>query len=154
MTARHPTKARGRRRGGRRARAVAGQSLVEFAIGLPLLLALVIAIFEFGRAWNTSQILTNAAREGARWAVLEDTTSEDEVTDVISDYVENAGLDPGLVTVTIDGFDDDVGEPLTVQVGYPYEFLLLGPIVAFLGDGSGDVPGSVTLSPTVVMRNE
>jgi len=47
-----------------------------------------------------------------------------------------------------------VVEPLTVQVDYPYEFALLGPIVAFLGDGGGDVPGSVTLSPTVVMRNE
>jgi hypothetical protein len=133
---------------------VAGQSLVEFAIGLPLLLALVIAIFEFGRAWNTSQVLTNAAREGARRAVLETTESEDEVTTVISDYVDNAGLDSGLVIVAIEGFDDDVGDPLSVQVDYPYEFLLLGPIVAFLGDGSGDVPGSVTLSTTAVMRNE
>ena len=44
----------------------AGQSLAEFAILLPILMGVVIGIFEFGRAWNVDQVLTNAAREGAR----------------------------------------------------------------------------------------
>ena len=42
-----------------------GQSLLEFAIVLPILLALLVGIFEFGVAWNRKQVLTNAAREGA-----------------------------------------------------------------------------------------
>jgi Flp pilus assembly protein TadG len=138
----------------RRVRSDAGQSLVEFAIVLPVLLALVIGIFEFGRAWNVYQVLTNAAREGARRAVVPTTANEGEVTDVIEDYLESAALDGGLGDVNIDGFHDGTGTPVSVQVDYPYQFQFLGPIVGFRGDGSGTLPGSITLSTTAVMRNE
>src|SRR5205814_7503233 len=47
-----------------------GQTLLETALTLPLLLLVSISIFEFGRAYQTWQVLTNAAREGARVAVL------------------------------------------------------------------------------------
>ena len=43
-----------------------GQALVELALILPILLMLLLGIFEFGRAWNTKQVITDAAREGAR----------------------------------------------------------------------------------------
>lgn len=43
-----------------------GAVAVEFAIILPVLLALVLGIMEFGRAYNTQISLTNAAREGVR----------------------------------------------------------------------------------------
>jgi Flp pilus assembly protein TadG len=55
-----------RRRGSRRR----GQALVEFALVIPLFLLLLVAIFDLGRAvfaWNT---LSNAAREGARIAIV------------------------------------------------------------------------------------
>ena len=44
-----------------------GQSLVETAVVLPILLLLVVAIVDFGRAFDAYIILTNAAREGARF---------------------------------------------------------------------------------------
>jgi Flp pilus assembly protein TadG len=47
-----------------------GQNLVEFALVIPLLLLLVIGIAEFGRAWMTKNILTGAAREAVRLAVV------------------------------------------------------------------------------------
>ena len=47
-----------------------GQGLVEFALVVPLLLLLVIGIAEFGRAWMTRNILTGAAREAVRIAVI------------------------------------------------------------------------------------
>ena len=47
-----------------------GQALLEVALTLPLLLLVAVGIFEFGRAYQTWQVLTNAAREGARLAVL------------------------------------------------------------------------------------
>ena len=40
-----------------------------------MLLFVSVAIFEFGRAYQTWQVLTNAAREGARMAVLPDPTA-------------------------------------------------------------------------------
>src|SRR6188768_89561 len=51
-----------------------GQALLETALVLPMLLLVAVGIFEFGRAYQTWQILTNAAREGARMAVLPDPT--------------------------------------------------------------------------------
>lgn len=50
-----------------------GAALLETAITLPLILLVSVSIFEFGRAYQVQQVLTNAAREGARIAVLPDT---------------------------------------------------------------------------------
>lgn len=47
-----------------------GQTIIEFAIVLPIFLAMVFAVIEIGRAWSTKQSLTIAAREGARILVL------------------------------------------------------------------------------------
>ncbi len=47
-----------------------GQAVVEFALVLPLILIMLISVFEFARAWNIQQVLTDAAREGARVAVV------------------------------------------------------------------------------------
>jgi len=45
-----------------------GAEIVEFAFAAPLLLTLVLGIFWLGRALNTYQTMTRAAREGARYA--------------------------------------------------------------------------------------
>lgn len=44
-----------------------GAAMVEFAVSLPLLVVLVIGIFDFGAAFNFKQELNNAVREGARY---------------------------------------------------------------------------------------
>ena len=54
----------------RRLRDERGAAIIETALTLPILLLVSVGIFEFGRAYETSQVLTNAAREGARVAVL------------------------------------------------------------------------------------
>ena len=53
-----------------RRRRGAGQSLAEFALVLPIFLVLFFAIFDLGSAVFTFNSLTNAAREGARLAVV------------------------------------------------------------------------------------
>ncbi len=131
----------------------AGQSLAEFAILLPVLMGVVIGIFEFGRAWNVDQVLTNAAREGARLAVIE-TSSEGDVITAVESALTNAALDPAVATISVEGVDDPYGFPATVQIQYPFEFVFLGPIMAFLGDGEGETPGAITLTSQIVMRNE
>jgi hypothetical protein len=53
-----------------------GQALVEFALIIPLFLLLLVALFDLGRAVFAYNTLTNAAREGARMAIVnQDTTS-------------------------------------------------------------------------------
>lgn len=142
--------------------ASAGQSLVEFALVVPVLLGLVIGIFEFGRAWNVRQVLTNAAREGAREAVITGTPQSD-VEDTIESRLSDANLDPGLATITISGINSGAGQPTSVTIQYPYEFLFVGPIVQVMqGDGScplgtppGCAPGgTINMSTTITMRNE
>jgi hypothetical protein len=56
-----------RLRAGRRTR---GQSLVEFSLVIPLFLLLLIAVFDLGRGVFAYNTLTNAAREGARMAIV------------------------------------------------------------------------------------
>ena len=47
-----------------------GQAMVEFALVLPLLLALLCGIIDFGWLYYNQITLNNAAREGARYAVI------------------------------------------------------------------------------------
>jgi Flp pilus assembly protein TadG len=47
----------------------AGSAIVEAALVLPLLFALLFSVFEFGRAYNIYHALTNAAREGVRYGI-------------------------------------------------------------------------------------
>jgi Flp pilus assembly protein TadG len=63
---------RPRRPAARRSR---GQSLVEFALVLPIFLLLFMAIMDFGTAVFTYNSLTNAAREGARLAIVNQDTA-------------------------------------------------------------------------------
>ena len=51
-------------------RAARGQALVEFALVLPLFVLLLLAIFDFGRVIWARNVLENAAREGARQAIV------------------------------------------------------------------------------------
>jgi Flp pilus assembly protein TadG len=74
-----------------------GQTLVEFALIVPLLLLLVFGIVEFGRLFFAHHIITGAAREGCRAAAVHKTN------DVIEQKVEGAvsGLvsDPSKVVL-------------------------------------------------------
>ena len=47
-----------------------GQALVEFALLIPVFLLVLVSIFDLGRAVFSYNTLTNAAREGARLAIV------------------------------------------------------------------------------------
>lgn len=53
-----------------------GAALVEFAIVVPLLFALLFGIIEFGTAFNDYQSIRQGARDGARQAVVKDYGSD------------------------------------------------------------------------------
>lgn len=128
-----------------------GQSALEFALILPILLAVVVGIFEFGITWNRKQVLTNAAREGARWLVLPNTDAADARNE-IDIYLTSAGIDPATVTDFIDQGSGTTGATVTVQLQLVHELPFIGPILDLLGGSS--VPGSVNLVSTVNMRHE
>src|SRR5262249_20920019 len=81
----------GRRREGRAGER--GQALIEAAFTIPLLLFVSVLIFEFGRAYQVAQVLTNAAREGARVAILQNATQADVQARGMT-YLQNGGGPP------------------------------------------------------------
>jgi len=134
----------------------AGQALVEVAIALPILLALLIGIFEFARAYNVQQVITNAAREGARQGVL----PGDQQAVAVSRTNERLG-DANIVSATVayrcPGPTSPVpncetGATVEVEVSVPYTFRFIGPVLSLFS--SGVDPGTITLRSEATMRKE
>jgi len=50
-----------------------GAAIVELAVSLPLLIVLVVGIFDFGGAFNLKEELSNTVREGARFGAAQPT---------------------------------------------------------------------------------
>lgn len=131
-----------------------GQNMVEFAIIVVLLLSIVLGIVEFGRAWMTFQVVTNAAREGARLASLPTGfTDTAAVTARVNNYMSSANLDLGRATVTVNNVDGATGSDAVVQIQYDADLIFLGPVVQLM-DNASSLPGTVRLTGTATMRNE
>ena len=139
-----------------------GQSLVEFVLALPILLVIVFGIIEFASAWRTYQIVTNVAREGARFAVLPGTMIDQDVRDRIDSLLVQSGLSLGnrTITLTCEGSAGLCAAPLgtgkadEVRVDYQHTFVVLGPVLNLMCSGCGTGYGTITLSSLSVMRNE
>ena len=81
-----------------RVRSEAGAELVEFALVLPMLLLVFGGIVDFGLLLQRQQVVTNAAREGARLAVLPGYTAADvqaRVTQFVREGINNTGRGAG-----------------------------------------------------------
>ena len=132
-----------------------GQAVVEFALVLPLVLILVISVFEFARAWNIQQVLTDAAREGARVAVVGNGAGESSgaITAKTQTAIDNAlsvaGIDPDDANYDLQGIGGGRGNPATVRIELPYRFSFLGPLMGWTIGKS-----SLTLGTSITMRNE
>ncbi len=133
-----------------RLRGEEGQATVEFALVLPILVILVVGIFEFGRAWNAHQVITDAAREAARTAAVGTTAvTRDSVKSIVENALLRASLDPKKARIQLSGIGALAGIPVSVEVRYPYKFSLLKPFMGWVGD-----EGQITLGATSVMRHE
>ena len=132
--------------------------MVETAITIPLLLMMMVGIFEVGRAYETWQVLTNAAREGARMSVTPSST-EEITTALIRQYMADGQLGNSATatvvvdkTATINAGGTAVSASL-VTVDYPFEFIMLQPVVRLVAPGA-TVGGPLTMRTTSIMRNE
>jgi len=135
-----------------------GAALIEAAFVLPILLFVSIGIIEFGRAFQTWQVVTNAAREGARIAVLPG-ISDDMVKARVAEYLR-LGIDrPASATVAINRATTvSLGGAATatasrVQVDYPFTFIVLQPVAQLLVKNS-TAGNAFTMRSAAIMRNE
>ncbi len=123
-----------------------GAVVVEFAVVVPLFFLLIFAMFEFGRVIMVQQVLTNAAREGARRAILEDATPG-EVETLIENYLARSSVPGASVTVTPNPLTGlAFSDPVTVTVTVPMD--QVGWVA------SPWFTGGINLSATSVMRAE
>jgi Flp pilus assembly protein TadG len=135
-----------------------GAELVEFALALPLLLVVFGGIVDFGLLLQRHQVLSNAAREGARLAILPGYATPD-VQARVQAYVREGTADLAaspattLTTVTLTPGVGPPFEAARVQVALTESFLILGPIVNLAG-GNWTLGSSITLSATSTMRIE
>jgi Flp pilus assembly protein TadG len=122
-----------------------GESIIEFAMVLPILLLVVFGITEFGRAIMTSNILSSASREGARLFVRASNPGPDETTARIDTVLVAARLKLANRSITID--TTSLSDCVKVTVTYNFQ-VLSGKILDFLG------PRIWVLKGTTVMRRE
>jgi hypothetical protein len=132
---------------GKRPRPRQGQALVEFVLIIPILLLLIFGLMDFARAWQTNHAMADAAREGARMLVVNESAGFDAAEAAIRERLGHARLDLTRLAVRFDPEDEPAGrnEQQTVIIRYGYDFWLLRP---FLGEQQ------VTFVSTATMRGE
>jgi Flp pilus assembly protein TadG len=105
-----------------------GQAMVEFALVLPVLMFILLAIIQFGIAYNDYVTLTDAVRTGARQAAV-DRQLPDPVADATARVRSAAAdLDQSQLTVTVTS-DWQAGHPVQVYGAYPYSISIMGIVV-------------------------
>ena len=108
-----------------------GSAAVEFALLVPVLLLIVFGIIDFGRALNAQETLTQAAREGARLAAL------NQPNVVNRTQAAATGLSPVSVTVTACPAGAGPEVSATVMATYTFHFVTPVGAVAGLVGGKG-----------------
>ena len=159
---RHPSRPRtapppDRRTAGRHARRTPegerGVAAVEFALVLPLLLGVMLAVIELGLMLYDQAVITQASREGARAGIVlrEPKPTDSEIRQVVISHTQGALLNlRGTATpqVTVQQSSPAAfPNPLRVTVQYSFSGLALTPLLGALGH-------PVVLHATTVMVNE
>ena len=151
----------------KRRRGERGAALVEFALAVPLLLVVIAGIVDFGFAFQRYEVITNAAREGARMATLPgytDTAVDSYVRQYVqkglslSDSAMSTVMPTGSVTVSYADLTVPAAvtgtmtvSTATVNVTYQHSWLLLRPMLSLLNGSWGT---AITLTASSQMRKE
>ena len=135
-----------------------GQAIIELALTLPLLLLVVLGIFDFGLMFQRYEVVTNAAREGARVAVLPDYTLAHQSEVHAANYLASGGIagtpvytagcpgavSPGRVCVSTETETEVIPttppksvDTMKVTVTYDHEHVFVGPIMTLFGGSLG-----------------
>jgi Flp pilus assembly protein TadG len=142
-----------KRRGGKRR----GISAVEAALVMLPMTVFVFGVFEYGRLMMEWNLLNNAAREGCRYALANNTSStiSSSVQQIVTTYMAGQASSFGNFTVTLSGTHNGVATPvnnlidgdmITVTASGQFNFMKIVPLVP--------MPTSMTISSSVAMLCE
>ena len=144
----------------KRIRSERGAELIEFGLTLPLLLLVVLGIIEFGFMFQEYEVVTNAAREGARLGSLIPSAgyTQADAEARVMDYLNAGGLVAARVTpaptvivsqAAITGTARCI-QVVTSTVSYQHPVPFVGGIMSYFGF----TQGAITLRGFSVMRTE
>lgn len=105
-----------------------GQSMVEMALILPVLLLLIIGISDVGRAIYSYAHLQMAAQETVRLGGLD--KSDQDITNFADQYVKLGDPSQLVVSITPNDTNRHSGDYVTVTLKYP--FTLNTPFISML----------------------
>jgi Flp pilus assembly protein TadG len=125
-----------------------GAAVVEFAVVAPVFFLMIFGMIECGQAIMVQQVLTNAAREGARVAVLDSQTpTHDLVVSKVTTYLQSSGITGTTVAISPnEPTSATYGQPVTVTVTVPFNNISWMPSPWFMK--------TKTLTGRSVMRRE
>jgi Flp pilus assembly protein TadG len=108
-----------------------GQSMAEFAIAVPILLLVVLAIMQFGAIYHDWVALTDASRAGARTAA-ESRTDSSRIQDTRNAVIDSASSDLSASKLVVDDPSSTwaPGSNVRVCAHYPYSVSILAVSVA------------------------
>jgi Flp pilus assembly protein TadG len=107
-----------------------GQAIVEFALVLPILMAILLGIIQFGIVFNNYITLTDATRAGARKAAVSRFLNDNGASakQAVSDAAAGLDLSKLNPTISVTASPDwnSPGGTVTVSASYPYSLNILG----------------------------
>lgn len=126
--------------------------MAEFILIFPVFFLSIIGIIEFGRAVMVQQIVTNAAREGARRAVVPEATNA-QVLELVDRYLVNASLGADSREIKI---QDENGQDLDLRTAPPHSVVQVRTSVPYseVGFGIYTYFANSAMSAAVQMRKE
>jgi Flp pilus assembly protein TadG len=131
--------------------------LVEFALVLPLLLVLIVGVADFALLFQSYEVTTNAAREGARLAVLPGYNANNYATvhTRVAAYLAAGGahgaFQANVVPVALDLGNGLTGSGVQVTLTYTHPFLFIGPVIGLI---NGTFASTLTYQTAAQMRTE
>lgn len=122
-----------------------GQSMVEFALVLPILLILICGIIDFGWLFYNQSELNNVAREGARYATV-NTGKTDRIALIESrvNSVATASIKPIIITTTYSNLQTPLLGDITLNLSANVK--VLTPVIGvFVKDQQVNLKAKVTM---------
>jgi Flp pilus assembly protein TadG len=128
----------------------AGQSLVEFALVFPVLILVLVAVFDVGRLVFAYNDVTNAARTGARVAIVDQTANK--ARNAVIGQATSLGLTSSDITVLylesdLSGACSPLALGCVVEITASFDWQAITPIV-------GSIVGPITVTTETRMPLE
>lgn len=127
-----------------------GAVAAEFAILLPILLTILFGIMEFGMMMYGREVVTNAAREGARAGIVQGPPkrTKTDILNIADTYLTGTGIN--TLDVDFDTIGEGLANPSTLTVTALYRYNFLIPYIPTIVG----ISNPLIINTQVVMRHE